>query len=91
MDQAALAPLEHFICLYPVSERHTNHIPFPPSGTICYRFQIVRSIPIDFQKVKGKMGQIFEIEKANYWTLPIVTSKMIFASGGIVGGLPVFP
>jgi len=50
--KAALSALEHFLRLYPVPERHTNHIPFPQSGTIICRFQIVRSIHSDFQKVK---------------------------------------
>jgi hypothetical protein len=63
MDQASLPPLEHFLHLYPVPERHKNHIPFPQSGTIIFRFQIVRSIHSDFQKVKENVGQKFEINK----------------------------
>ena len=55
MEQAALAPLEHCLRLYPVPERHKNHIPFPQSGTIRKLFQIVRSIPTDFQKVKENL------------------------------------
>jgi hypothetical protein len=52
MEQAALSPLEYLLRLHPVPVRHKNHIPFPKSGTIIYRSQIVRSIPTDFQKVK---------------------------------------
>ena len=63
MDQASLPPFEHFLHLYPVPERHKNHIPFPQSGTITYRFQIVRSIHSDSQKVKENMGQKIELNK----------------------------
>jgi hypothetical protein len=57
MDLAALSPLEHFLRLYPVLERHKNHIPFPQSGTIYCLIQIVRSIHSDFRKVKENEGQ----------------------------------
>jgi hypothetical protein len=66
MEQAALSPLEHFLRLYPVPEKHKNHIPFPQSGTFICRFQIVRSIPTDFQKVKENSGQKFEMNRIFY-------------------------
>gem|GEM_PF-2607248 len=59
MDQATLPPLEHFLRLYPVPGRHKNHIPFPQSGTIIFRFQIVRSIHRELQKVKENYDEKF--------------------------------
>ncbi|MGZ3608492.1 MAG: hypothetical protein ACXVBU_00335 [Ktedonobacteraceae bacterium] len=59
MDQAALPPLENFLRLYPVLDSHKNHIPFPQSGTFNWRFQIVRSIHSEFQKVKENYDEKF--------------------------------
>ena len=46
--------------------RHTNHIPFPQSGIIHCRFQIVRSIQSDFQKVKENAAQKLASVQNNY-------------------------